>query len=152
VIRGARTIMRAWRASWLLGSLALVAFSTGLAACASSGSSTSTMSPSPHTSVIAPSVSVPFDPAENARAEVAFTACAPTAGAWVVSGTVTNKGSATKTFQLVVDFASVPGSTVLSSAVVTVPDVEEHATVRWSARGARGAAHVACLLRQAQAS
>jgi hypothetical protein len=145
-------MMTARWASMLLGFLALVECSTCLAACSSTGSSATTTSPSPRTSVIAPSVSVPFDPAENARAEVKFTACAPTAGAWAVTGTVTNKGTGAKTFELVVDFASVPGYTILSSAVVTVPDVAEHATVHWSARGARGAPHVACLLRQAQAA
>ncbi len=141
-----------WFPARVRAALMVMACAVAVAACSSSGSTAVNTTAAPSTSVVAPSKPITFDPAENARSEVAFTACAPKAGAWVVTGTVTNSGSATKTFQLVVDFASVPGSTVVSSTLVTVPDVEKHATVHWSARGARGASHVTCLLRQAQAS
>ena len=121
------------------------------AACASSGNTDPGTTPAaPQTSAIAPNKVVPFDPADNVRSDVAVTACAPAAGSWVASGTVTNPG-ATRSFRLVVDFTSVPGSTVLSSTVVTIPDVKAHSTVPWSASGARGHSDVACLLRQAQA-
>ena len=117
----------------------------------SPGSSDPGAAGTPRTSAIAPNKVVAFDPADNVRSEVAITGCTPASGAWTATGTVTNR-AATRTFQLVVDFTSVPGSTVISSTVVTIADVKPQETVHWSASGARGRSHVACLLRQAQAS
>ncbi len=120
-------------------------------ACSSSGAPATGTAAAPRTSVIDPDKVIPFDPADNVRSEVAITTCAPVAGTWTATGTVTNR-AATRTFQLVVDFTSVPGSTVLSTTVVTIANVRPHQTVRWSASGARGHTHVACLLREAQAT
>jgi len=65
---------------------------------------------------------------------------------------VENSATKAKTFQIVVDFVTEPGSTVLSSTVVNLPGVGPKATTPWSATGARGQSHVACVVRQAQAS
>lgn len=143
--------MRSWRKAvavhrwgWFVGCSLL------LVACSSTGTGAS--SSSPRTSVIAPTKSVPFNPAHNVRSDVEVGSCVLKSGQWVLSGTVKSSEPGTKTFQLVIDFVTVPGSTVLSSTVVTLPMVEKGATVHWSATGARGKTHVACLLRQAQAS
>jgi hypothetical protein len=124
-----------------------------LAGCASSGStgsgSAGTVS---RASVVAPGVSVPFDPADNVRSEVKVGTCAAQGDVWVARGTVKNGATSPKTFQIVVDFVSVPGSTVLSSTVVTIGHVGAGTTAPWSASGAKGAHRAACLLRQAQAT
>ncbi len=138
---------RPWKAavvggSAIVGAICLVGCSGG------SGGNESV----PKTSVLAPGVTVPFDAADNARSEVTIGLCSPQSGAWLAHGSVHNAAAKTKTFKLVVDFASKPGFTVLSSTVVTILDVAPKANVAWSARGARGASAVACILRQAQAT
>ncbi len=106
--------------------------------------------PSTRTSDIAPGETVPFDLAHNARSDVKQTSCARQSGQWAVHGTVTNPAPTSKSFQIVVDFVTRPGSTVLSSAIVNVSKVKSHATAHWSATGARGKSGVACVVRQAQ--
>ena len=122
-----------------------------LMACSSSSTTTTTV-PSQHTgtSVIAPGGTIPFDLAHNPRADLRLEPCAESSGQWVLPGTVTNPSSTTKSFQIVVDFVTRPGSTVLSTTVVEVAGVGSHATVHWSATGARGKSEVACIVRQAQ--
>jgi hypothetical protein len=102
--------------------------------------------------VIAPGGLIPFDQAHNARSDVKARACAQISGEWVLKGTVVNVDAKARSFQIVVDFVTQPGSTVLSSTVVNVPSVGPGATAQWSAAGARGKANVACIVRQAQAS
>jgi hypothetical protein len=139
---------RAWKRA-AAGSSAIVGVLC-LAGCSSGGSGGNESVP--RTSQLAPSATVPFDPADNARSEVIIALCSSTSGAWVAHGSVHNAAKTTKTFKLVVDFASHPGLTVLSSTAVTIPDVTPDATVAWSARGAPGAPAVSCILRQAQAT
>lgn len=110
-------------------------------------SATSTAS----SSQIAPSQTVPFNPADNARSDVRVDTCAKSGSAWTATGIVRNIEPSPVRFQLVIDFVTVPGSTVVSTTVVTVPAVKVGQVAPWSARGARGAkTRIACLLRQAQ--
>lgn len=132
---------------------ALFAGSIVLVGCSSSSTATTTTSTSPGTStkVLAPGQTIPFDPAQNARADVTVTACTRSSGAWVVKGSVTNRAGVAKSFQIVIDFVTKPGSTVISSSEANIADVGSHATVHWSATGAKGeSGGVACFLRQAQ--
>ena len=135
----------------------IVGCSALLASCSSSGSSahptTGTPSASsPRTSVIEPGGTVPFKPADNARSEVQAGICTQVSGAWKFSGSVHNATKHAKNFQLVVDFVTKPGSTVLTTSVVSIPAVGAGATTQWSVSGAAGKSNVACVLRQAQAS
>jgi hypothetical protein len=122
-----------------------------LGACSSSATPP-TSAPPQHTgaSVIAPGGTIPFDLAHNARADLVLEPCTQTSGRWVLRGTVTNSSSTSKSFQIVVDFVTRPGSTVLSTTVVEVAAVGPHTTAHWSATGAAGKSDVACIVRQAQ--
>jgi len=136
----------------------LAGYSILLAGCSSSRGPTS---PEPGTggttpvvtrvSAIAPGEVVPFTLADNARSEVTTGVCTQSSGTWVLTGTVRNSATKAKTFQIVVDFVTEPGSTVLSSVEVNLPRVGPNVTAPWSATGARGRSHVACVVRQAQA-
>jgi hypothetical protein len=123
-----------------------------LAGCSSGSGGSGQGGVETRTSVVAPAASIPFDPADNARSEVKIDSCARESGRWMARGTVKNGATSPKTFQLLVDFVSVPGSTILNSTAVTIQHVAARTTVPWSAGGGRGAQHTACLLRQAQAT
>lgn len=134
-----------WAASVIAG------FSVLLTSCSSS--STPSTTTSPHhtgTSVVSPGVTVPFDLDHNARADLRLQPCAEVSGQWVLVGTVINSSSTSKSFQMVVDFVTQPGNTVLSTTVVEVANVAPHATAHWSAKGAPEKSDVACIVRQAQ--
>jgi hypothetical protein len=113
--------------------------------------STSSTAPPP-TSVVSPGASVPFDLADNARADVSPGPCTATSGGWVFHGTVKNPAPRPKRFQIVVDFVSHPGSTVLATTVLNFPSVAPHSTEAWSAVGAKGESGVSCVVRLAQSS
>ena len=91
-----------------------------------------------------------MDLAHNARADLVVAPCTQSGGQWVLRGTVSNRASTAKSFQIVVDFVTNPGSTVLSSTVVNVSSVPPGSASHWSATGARGKTAVACIIRQAQ--
>jgi hypothetical protein len=71
-------------------------------------------------------------------------------GEWTLTGTVTNSLTTTTSFQIVVDFVSAKGDTVLSTTEVNVSGVRAGGSAAWSASGAKGKSDVACDLRQAQ--
>jgi hypothetical protein len=106
--------------------------------------------PSPNAHALKTGVTVPLDANKNARADVKTGTCAPESGTWVLNGTVKNPTSKPATFQIVVDFVTQKGFTVLSSSVVNVPNVAPGDTTSWSAKGAAGQSGVECLIRQAQ--
>lgn len=150
---------RASQVSGVLVSAVFAGCSMLLAGCssshpgASSGSGPGAAAPVvTHVSAITPGEAVPFTLADNARSEVTTGACTQSSGTWVLHGTVRNRATTAKTFQIVVDFVTDPGSTVLSSVEVSLPGVGPKATAPWSVTGARGRSHVACVVRQAQAS
>ncbi len=101
---------------------------------------------------VTPGATVPFSLSHNARSAVKTVSCAEQSGAWVVAGTVRNPTSKATPFQIVVDFVTQPGGTVLSTTVVNVPSVHPGATATWTATGARGDGDVACIVRQAQST
>ncbi len=150
---------RGSRCAGMVAAGALAGCTMLLAGCSSSHGPTSSGSATGATtpvvtrvSAIAPGEAVPFTLADNARSEVKTGTCAQSSGTWVLTGTVRNSTTKAKTFQIVVDFVTEPGSTVLGSDEVTLPKVGPRATAPWSATGARGRSHVACVVRQAQAS
>lgn len=125
-------------------------FSLALAACSGSSSPTSTSGPPSRSTVLKPGQTVAFSLARNARTDVQAVSCEEQAGAWEMTGTVKNKSATTTSFQIVVDFVTRQGDTVLSTSLVTVPGVASGATTDWSATGARGKSGVACIIRQSQ--
>jgi hypothetical protein len=95
---------------------------------------------------------VPFNQTDNARADVATSVCTDTAQGWALHGTVKNSAAVTKTFQIVVDFLSQPGSTVLATTVLTIGGVPPGRVRAWTALGAKGRSDVACVVRLAQST
>ena len=133
-----------------------------LAACSSNGSVSPT-STSPSSSVAAPTSSrvavsstvattIPFVMARNARGDVTTTgSCHQGKGEWVLGGVVKNSATTARTYQIVVDFVTQPGDTVLDTKIVTTPSVNPGAIRVWSATSTPGLTHVACVIRQVQA-
>jgi hypothetical protein len=122
----------------------------------SSGSSGSSNAPSsstpPARSVTPTTVAVPeYDPAHNARGDVTTGPCtADPAKGWTMRGSVHNSASAAHRFSITVDFVTVPGNTVVATEVVATPRVAPTASVEWTTpAAARGAQHLACVIRQA---
>ncbi|MGD0394871.1 MAG: hypothetical protein ABSC41_19780 [Acidimicrobiales bacterium] len=132
-----------------------------LAACSSNGSvsptptSTSSSVVTTSTTVAASSTvatTIPFVMARNARRDVTTTgSCHEVKGEWVLSGVVRNSATTARTYQIVVDFVTQPGDTVLDTKIVTTPSVSPGAIRVWSATSTPGLTHVACVIRQVQA-
>jgi hypothetical protein len=95
-----------------------------------------------------------YDPAKNARKEVAPGACVDGgAKGWSFQGTVTNSTATRRGYSITVDFITVPGDTVMATRVITVPPVAPHATANWSVGGAvPGEQHLTCVVRQSLAT
>jgi hypothetical protein len=128
-----------------------------IAACSSlvfaaiaSGCSSSSPSSSVQTTVLKPGAIVKFDLAHNARTDVTTKGCEMTGGSWVLKGTVTNPGPNANGFQIVVDFVTSKGYTVVSTTEIEIPTVGPKASTQWSAAGAKGKSGITCLVRQAQ--
>ncbi len=150
---GARTCLppaRAGRAAFRVS--VLVGAALALASCSSgSGSSTSGTKPAT-TTTPATATTIPFDLSKNARQDVSTTgACAHAGSTWVLSGRVRNSSTTARPYQIVVDFVSQPGDTVLDTRIVQTATVAPGATADWSATSTPGLAGVACLVRQVQA-
>ena len=114
---------------------------------AAPGASTSLAQP---TSVAAPGASIPFNLADNALAHVSTRPCRRTPTGWVLDGVVRNPAKVEKKFQIVVDFVSQIGSTVLATTVLNVPLLAPGGTATWAAIGAKGKSGVNCVVRLAQ--
>jgi len=94
---------------------------------------------------------IPFSLAKNARHDVTTNGpCAETDGQWVLNGTVTNSAKTSRTYQIVVDFVTQPGDTVLDTKIVTTPSVGPGAKLAWSATSTSGLTSAACVIRQVQ--
>ncbi len=61
-----------------------------------------------------------------------------------------NPTTAATGFQIVVDFVTKPGSTVLGTSEVNVANVAPGATASWTATGAQGKSDIGCIVRLAQ--
>jgi hypothetical protein len=119
-----------------------------LAACGSSAHKSSP--PAGVSSSSQTTVSVPaYNPAKNARQDVAAGACVDSNKGWSLSGTVTNSSGTTRGYSIVVDFITVPGDTVVATKLVNVPPLSPHASAKWSATGAAPGVHnLTCVIRQ----
>lgn len=102
------------------------------------------------TKSVTPGSVVPFHRAQNARSDVKAGACVHASGAWTLSGSVKNPTTAATGFQIVVDFVTKPGSTVLGTSEVNVANVAPGATASWTATGAQGKSDIGCIVRLAQ--
>ena len=71
-------------------------------------------------------------------------------GRWWTSGCGVNHSGAVGSYTLVVDFVSVPGSTVVSTSVIHLRDVPAGKAVSWWTQGGRAGQHLTCILRYAQ--
>jgi len=129
-----------------IGVIALLAVIIGVGVGTSPGNSTSTT-----TSTIAVPTSVPYNPLLNARADVTTELCLQGAHGWTLRGTVHNGRSYARRYQIIVDYTSIPGSTVLDTRFVNIAVVASHQSVSWSATGAAGLANVNCVIRFVQA-
>ena len=120
---------------------------SGSTSGATTGSTSASIAPTTtSTSVIVPA----YDPAKNARPDVAAGACIDggTKG-WSFEGKVTNSTAGRRSYAIVVDFITVPGDTVMATRVVLVPRVGPHATADWSVGGAvPGLKNLTCVIRQ----
>ena len=132
--------------------LGLAVLVGGILVMTSCSGSPSSANPGPPTSVVSPGASVPFTLANNARADVATQPCTQTASGWLLAGNVKNPAHVGKRFQIVVDFVSRVGSTVLATTVLNIREVAPGATATWSATGAKGKSDVDCVVRLAQSS
>jgi hypothetical protein len=95
---------------------------------------------------------IPYSPAKNARQDVTTSGpCTLTGTSWILSGTVKNSSRSARTYQIVVDFVTQPGFTVLDTKIVTTASVGPGASLPWDATGAAGHKNVACVIRQVQA-
>jgi hypothetical protein len=127
-----------------------------LAGCSSNGSagSVTTTSTAPTTTgVPSPTVAttIPFSIAKNARQDVTSGVCNEVGGMWVLAGMVKNSAKVARTYQIVVDFVTQPGDTVLDTTIVTTASVKPGASLAWSTKSAPGLPQVACVIRQVQA-
>jgi hypothetical protein len=102
------------------------------------------------TKTITPGSVVPFRKAQDARSDVKTAGCVEASGAWTMSGSVKNPATTTTGFEIVIDFVTKPGSTVIGTSEVNVANVAPGATASWSATGARGKSEIACIVRLAQ--
>ena len=134
----------------------LVALPLLLGACSSGGAASSRLGAGSASTTVAGGstvpTSIPFSTAKNARQDVTTTgACTQVKGVWVLEGTVTNSAKKARRYQIVVDFVSQPGDTVLYTKVINTDLVRPKASLVWSARSIPGLAQVACVIRQVQA-
>jgi hypothetical protein len=129
----------------------IAGFSVGLCALLVAGCSSAPSTPKGFTAVtLKPGVLVPFKLANNARADVHAGTCKKVSGTWEMTGIMRNPSSATKSFQIVVDFVTVKGDTVISTAEVNIAHLARSSSVDWTATGAKGKSDIACVIRQAQ--
>lgn len=137
-----------------------------LAGCSSSPSasppttttkaSTATTKPGTKTSVVttvpASTTTIPYVPAKNARKDVTTTgSCVEFGGLWVLNGEIKNSASVARTYQIVVDYVTDPGDTVLNTQILNTKSVKPGASLAWVTKSEPGLTHVSCVIRQVQA-
>lgn len=119
----------------------------------SSGSATTAASPGSSTtnSVPGSTTTIPYDPSKNARQDVTTTGpCDQVRGSWVLHGSVKNPTSSAHSYEIVVDFVTQPGDTVLDTKIVDTASIQPGHVAAWHTTGAAGQTNVACIIRQAQ--
>jgi hypothetical protein len=99
-----------------------------------------------------PTTVIPYSPGANAREDVfSDLPCTSSNGAWTLSGTITNSKNVSRTYQLVVDFVTSTGGTVLFERVQTFPSVTPGQKINWHSSWQSNATSVACVLVSARA-
>jgi hypothetical protein len=141
------TEWRPWRVAAIVGAVLVVGALVGLLAT-SGGSPANHPTSGPSTTITRTTLT--FHHNLNARYDVTQGACVSVNGHWSFSGTVHNNSRLHRRYELVIDFISQPGDTVLDTKIVNIAHVNPRQVVRWRATGAPGQPKVACVLRFAQ--
>jgi hypothetical protein len=115
-------------------------------------STTTTFKSHASTTVPPTTTTIPFNFKYNARSDVATTGCIPVLGSWKLTGTIKSSFHNTRNYQIVVDYVTQPGDTVLDTKVVHVPNVAAGASANWSAVGAPGQKSPGCVIRDVDAT
>ena len=116
------------------------------------GGSARTATASTESRAVQPSNVPAFHAERNARQAVTVRSClAHPSGAWSMAGSIANHSSESASYTMVVDFVTVPGSTVVHTSVVRVHRLEPGKTAQWVASGGHASQRLTCVLRYAQA-
>lgn len=124
----------------IVGAVLIAVVAVVLTLVATSGSSAPTSTTTPK-----------FVFAHNARSDVAPGTCVAENGGWTYSGTVHNSKSVSRDYQIVIDYITVPGDTVMSTETLELNGVGAGQTVDWTSHGANGLSNINCVVRFAQA-
>jgi hypothetical protein len=139
---------------FLIATAGIVAGCLLFASCSSntpSASTTTTAGPGAKTATsIAGVTTIPFNLKYNARTDVTTTGCTQVLGAWKLTGAVKNSFDNTRNFQIVVDYITQPGDTVLDTQIAKVNGLAPGKSANWSTTGASGKKSLACVVRNAQ--
>ncbi len=126
--------------------------STSTTSTPSSTSTTSHTSAHESTTSVPTTTTIPFTLKYNARKDVTTTGCTVVFGSWKLDGTVKNSFANTRNYQIVVDYITQPGDTVLDTKIVHVNNLAAGASQNWSATGAPGQKNLACVIRDVDAT
>ena len=92
-----------------------------------------------------------FHADRNARTAVTVHACrVASSGSWRMEGSIVNRRAVPASYTLVIDFVTIPGSTVVDTSVIRLRDVQPGRIATWSTSGGSGNRRLACVLRYAQ--
>ena len=128
-----------------VAAVVLVAIIIGVVASSSSpkksASSTTTVS----------TTTIPNDFKNNARQDVSVGSCVHQNGEWVLSGGIVNSAKVARKYQIIVDYVTPTGGTVVDSATLEVAKVKPAQRYSWRLGGAKGVAHANCVIRNVRA-
>lgn len=149
--RGVRSPTVVQAMAMLVGILLLAGCSANTTS-SSTSATRSTSGPTTTTRSLPGVTTIPYSPAKNARRDVTTSGpCRMTGTSWEFAGSVTNSSSSARSYQIVVDFVTQPGDTVLDTTIVTTASVRPGGSLPWTTTGAAGQKDVACVIRQVQA-
>lgn len=98
-------------------------------------------------------VIVHYDPKKNARSALTTVGpCTQSGEDWVLRGNVTNTAQTARSYQIVIDYVTVPGDTVIATRIVDTSSVKPGATTTWAASAKTAEQHTGCFVRQVQAN
>jgi len=144
---------------WIVAGVVLVAAVTVVVIVSqprakSLATSSTTTSPSvvTTTSTIPHGTTIPYSSKNNARRDVvAVQPCTNVNSTWQFHGTVQNSRTVALKYQLVLDFVTSSGGTVLDEKIVNLNRVAPAQKVAWKVAGAHGQSGVSCVLVSARA-
>ena len=93
----------------------------------------------------------PLRPGQERRKDVTTTVRVEFGGLWVLNGEIKNSASVARTYQIVVDYVTDPGDTVLDTQILNTKSVKPGASLAWVTKSEPGLTHVSCVIRQVQA-